>query len=140
MYSFLFFAFQAVDSSKMMAKKVQEMVHNSDPYGVGMTAIGMTIVFSSLIVLYLVFYYLTKFLNRRMVKSGEKQGKTKEEVEKEIDISGDVHAAIGMALHLYLSEVHDFENTVLTINRVSKNYSPWSSKIYGLRQMPYKRQ
>ena len=41
-----------------------------------------------------------------------------------------------MAIHLYYSEMHDKENTVLTIDKVSKTYSPWSSKIYGLRQHP----
>ncbi|MDD4418111.1 MAG: lamin tail domain-containing protein, partial [Bacteroides graminisolvens] len=30
----------------------------------------------------------------------------------------------------------DIEDTILTINRVKRNYSPWSSKIYTLRQTP----
>ena len=49
-----------------------------------------------------------------------------------------VYAAIAMALYLYQNELHDYENTVLTINKVSKNYSPWSSKLYGLREIPRK--
>ena len=48
------------------------------------------------------------------------------------DISGDVLAAITAAIYLYSEELHDVENTVLTINRVSRTYSPWSSKIHGL--------
>lgn len=50
--------------------------------------------------------------------------------------SGDIEAAIATALYLYSSDVHDLENTVLTINRTAKMYSPWSSKIYGLTQNP----
>lgn len=38
-----------------------------------------------------------------------------------------------MAIHEYQEEIHDVEDTILTIQRVAKTYSPWSSKIYGLR-------
>jgi hypothetical protein len=52
------------------------------------------------------------------------------------DINGEVAAVISAALHLYKNDEHDFENTVLTIKKVAKAYSPWSSKIYGLRKNP----
>jgi len=39
--------------------------------------------------------------------------------------------AIAMALHLYYDEVHDDESNVITIKRIERRYSPWSSKIYG---------
>lgn len=133
MTSFIF-AVTAIDSMKIMAKKTQQLVQTSDPLGVGMTMIGMGIVFLSLLLLYQVFLYVTKLLNYQMKRSLSKKGESKESIEKQVDVSGDVHAAIATALHLYLSEIHDFENTVLTIGKVSRTYSPWSSKIYGLRQ------
>ena len=37
------------------------------------------------------------------------------------------------------SDVHDVEDTVLTITRVKRSYSPWSSKIYTLRETPQKK-
>ena len=40
--------------------------------------------------------------------------------------------AIAMALHLYYDEVHDNESNVITIKRIERRYSPWSSKIYGI--------
>ena len=43
-----------------------------------------------------------------------------------------VYAAIATAIYLYSEELHDVENTVLTMNRVSRAYSPWSSKFLGL--------
>jgi len=54
------------------------------------------------------------------------------------DISGETFAAIAMALHLYANEteVHDIETTILTIEQVRKNYSPWSSKYQFMRKMP----
>lgn len=48
----------------------------------------------------------------------------------------EVYAAIGMALYELSEEVHDVETTVLTIEKVKRDYSPWSSKIYNMRAMP----
>jgi hypothetical protein len=52
------------------------------------------------------------------------------------DVSGEVNAAIAMALYLYSNELHDQENPVITMIKVSRTYSPWSSHIYGLRKSP----
>ena len=49
--------------------------------------------------------------------------------------SGEVIAAIAAALVEHL-DAHDRESTILTINKVRRAYSPWSSKIYGLRELP----
>jgi len=40
--------------------------------------------------------------------------------------------AIAMALHFFYDEVHDDESNVITIKRIERRYSPWSSKIYGI--------
>jgi hypothetical protein len=47
-------------------------------------------------------------------------------------IPGDHSAAIAMALYMY-NELHDEESNILTIDRVSRVYSPWSSKYYNMR-------
>ncbi len=49
---------------------------------------------------------------------------------------GETAAAISLALSLYMQEIHDYEKTVLTMQKVMRPYSPWSSKIYGLRERP----
>ncbi|HRZ77979.1 MAG TPA: hypothetical protein P5248_11465, partial [Bacteroidales bacterium] len=54
------------------------------------------------------------------------------QAEKDLNIPAEVSAAIAMALHLHFNAQHDLESNVVTIKRVSKRYSPWSSKIYGL--------
>ncbi|MBK7629865.1 MAG: OadG family protein [Ignavibacteriales bacterium] len=100
-----------------------------------MTVIGYVVVFVALLFLYIIFSNLTKVLNINVKRLLRREGKI--EISKEdLEISGEVNAAIAMAIHLYYAEVHDKENTVLTIDKVSKTYSPWSSKIYGLRQHP----
>ncbi|MHB9056129.1 MAG: OadG family protein [Paludibacteraceae bacterium] len=41
-----------------------------------------------------------------------------------------------MALHLYTNEdIHDQESNVLTIDRIQRRYSPWSSKIYSMNNL-----
>lgn len=45
-------------------------------------------------------------------------------------------AAIMTALKLYKSALHDKESEVLTILSIKRAYSPWSSKIHGLTQLP----
>jgi hypothetical protein len=44
----------------------------------------------------------------------------------------EVMAAIAVALYLNSKEMHDVETLKLTINKSSRPYTPWSSKIYGL--------
>ncbi|MFA6400978.1 MAG: OadG family transporter subunit [Salinivirgaceae bacterium] len=107
-----------------------------DPLGVGMTIIAMSVVFSGLAFLYLFFKYLGRFFLRDKKKPKTGEEKVQENQEDEDEISGEVNAAIAAALYFYRTELHDTEATVLTINKVARAYSPWSSKIYGLRKNP----
>jgi glutaconyl-CoA/methylmalonyl-CoA decarboxylase subunit delta len=98
--------------------------------------IGYVVVFISLLFLFIVFSSITKLLQTNIRKTLLRRGEKKEAEQPDLSISGEINAAIGMALFLHFNESHDFENTVLTIKKVQKNYSPWSSKIYGLREYP----
>ena len=93
---------------------------------------GYLIVFTALVLLFFFFNSIPTLLslgrNKKSVRRGEAPpGSLKER------LSGEETAAISMALHLYLDELHDEESGVLTIKRISKTYSPWSSKIYAVR-------
>lgn len=123
------------DTSTATINKNSHLFQQIDPWGIGMTVIGYVVVFLALLFLYLIFSNLTKILNINVKRSLRNQGKIVE-AKDDLFITGEVNAAIAMAIHLYFAEIHDNENTVLTINKVSRTYSPWSSKIYGLRQYP----
>lgn len=125
----------AKDSSAIIVHKNSDLFRKIDPWGIGMTVIGYVVVFLALLFLYLIFFNLTKILNFKLLRLLKKTGKMKDD-KKDLSLSGEVNAAIAMALHLYFEEVHDKESYELTINKVSRTYSPWSSKIYGLRQHP----
>jgi Na+-transporting methylmalonyl-CoA/oxaloacetate decarboxylase gamma subunit len=121
------------DTTQAIIKRNSDLFLKLDPIGIGMTVIGYAVVFIALLLLYLLFFNVAKVLQLNVKRLLRKEGKIIEKKEY-ISVSGEVNAAIAMALHLYYSEMHDKEDTVLTINKVSRNYSPWSSKIYGLRQ------
>ncbi len=99
--------------------------------------VGYIVVFVALVLLYLVFFNLPSLLRADFRKIFSKQKKPGQAPTVEDQgVTGEVNAAIGMALHMYLNEMHDEESGVITIKKISKRYSPWSSKIYGLRQHP----
>ncbi|MBE2281399.1 MAG: OadG family protein [Ignavibacteriaceae bacterium] len=99
------------------------------------TATGMGVVFVSLTILYFLLVAMAKVIKKASMKKLKKDKPDIEHVEI-IELSGEVNAAIALAIHLHLNSIHDQENTVLTIKRVAKSYSPWSSKIYNLRHHP----
>lgn len=115
-----------------------DMFAEKDASGVVMTLMAMAIVFSALLVLSICFYIISKIGEKvSKVNKIKAQGIAPEELPRgeKINDSGEEIAAIVMALHEHL-DAHDQENTILTINKVKRAYSPWSSKIYGLRELP----
>ncbi len=94
--------------------------------------VGYLIVFTALVLLYLLFSMTPRIINRlkRMNAPGSRKNKS---VSLGDRISGEATAAIAMALYLHLNESHDEESGILTIKRISRAYSPWSSKIYAVR-------
>ncbi|MFA6334662.1 MAG: OadG family transporter subunit [Bacteroidales bacterium] len=115
-------------------------IKEMDPYGIIMAITAMSIVFLALILLYFVFRYIGKYhkMKNRQKSQVASASSGKPQVA---NVSAEVYAAIATAIHAYSqdSESHDIENTILTISKVTKNYSPWSSKIYTLRETPHKK-
>lgn len=99
--------------------------------GLLISVVGYVVVLCALAVLYYVFRYLPNLLHLRVRSRLRRQGKNIHK-DEELTIVGDVSAAIAAALYLYLNEVHDEEHTIMTIKKISKTYSPWSSKIFGV--------
>ncbi len=103
---------------------------------ISITIIGYLVVFVALIILFACISFFTNYMVNKQKKKIEATGQKAPDKREDIEMTGDVNAAIALALHLHFDEAHDFESTVLTIEKVQKRYSPWSSKIYSMRRSP----
>ena len=117
------------------------MMAQSDPYGIFLTLTAMCVTFLALAILFLVFKQIGKFHIKKKSENAVKavEGtKNSAKADTSGQVSAETYAAISMAIHMFMqeNEAHDFEDTILTINKVSRTYSPWSSKIYTLRETP----
>lgn len=110
-------------------------LREDDPWGGVMTLTSMLVVFTALLILYLIFNYTgilaQRISQRKVAKSGSLSA-----VRSHTHLSGEVLAAISAAIHEMREDEHDLESTILTIQHVKRNYSPWSSKLQSLRQLP----
>ena len=106
-----------------------------DPYGIGMTLVAMSVVFMSLIVLYLLFKNVARLFAHDFKKKTTASLNVNEAAKSNKNQATlELGAAIAMAIHLYQQELHDHEAALLTIKKINRSYSPWSSKIYGMRK------
>ena len=106
-----------------------------------MTAIGFAVVFVVLVLLIYIMRGMGWAFTRQ--KKAEKVAKAAaagvalaEDDHHEAISDQEIAAAIITALKLYKSNLHDQESEMLTIHRITRAYSPWSSKIHGLTQLP----
>ncbi len=97
--------------------------------------VGMLVVFTALLLLNYCFKAIPIVINFFTRRRLQQQGKMSEAAEVELNVPAAVSVAISTALHLYFAEQHDFEETTITIKKAPKNYSPWSSKLYGMNNV-----
>ncbi|MCD7793331.1 MAG: OadG family protein [Alistipes sp.] len=125
--------------------KGSDTILEKDPVGIYVTIVSVVTVLAALVVLFLMIQLFAKI----MVKSAQKkaaQAKPRGVLVDDMKVSvpagcdsvvnGEIIAAIALAVKLNKNEMHDRESDVITINKVARVYSPWSSKIHGLTPMP----
>lgn len=129
---------KTIDGNAKMEKFEQH-----DSVGIGMAISAMSVVFCGLLLLFISFKIVGKISVSLSARNAMKvKGITDKQEAKEKLLGqapGEVFAAIAMAMHEMQNDVHDVEDTVLTITRVKRSYSPWSSKIYTLRETPHRK-
>lgn len=104
-----------------------------DANGIGMSITAMLVVFFGLILLYVMFRLLG--LGMQSKKTTETSKSTdmteKQSTPQATGKEGEVYAAIAMALHEEMNNVHDIESGILTITRRT---SAWNAKHLMLRK------
>ena len=95
---------------------------------------GFLIVIMALVVLFCIFTGCSKLVNHDFKKAKkEKKANVAPNTSTAAGWKVDEDLAVVIGLALALSkDVHDEESGFVTIKRVERRYSPWSSKIYGL--------
>ncbi|MEA3500348.1 MAG: OadG family protein [Candidatus Marinimicrobia bacterium] len=104
---------------------------------------GIIIVMISLVVIYFFMQFVTwviKYLKYRQLKTVRKK-KNKLRMIKIEDNCPDMKTvlAISTAIHMEMKYKMEEENAILTINKLIRPYSPWSSKILSMRKVPDRR-
>jgi hypothetical protein len=108
----------------------------------------MYLIIGIIIAAALFFYFLRRTDNIIEKERKEKEEKKTENLPEKTPatpqiVDHEAHeeeaAAIAMALFLYKRDLHDKESFTITMQKVSRIYSPWNSKIYTLRQIPNRR-
>lgn len=133
------------------AKSNSEIMKEKDPHGWVLTLISVSVVFSALFVLSIIFR-LVGNISMNAGKKKEKPAKTAKgkkgkpgEITPEVaaaismalqqEFGGEVYAAIAMALDDYLGNgAHDMESFIITI--APSAGSQWASKTQNFRQLP----
>jgi glutaconyl-CoA/methylmalonyl-CoA decarboxylase subunit delta len=105
--------------------------------GLIMSIVGYLIVLLSLFILWILISGMSKLLVSSQRKRLKEIGHRAADKDN-LYIEGEISAAIAMTLYMHFQQLHDFENAVLTIKRIHKIYSPWSSKLYNLTETPAK--
>jgi Na+-transporting methylmalonyl-CoA/oxaloacetate decarboxylase gamma subunit len=116
-----------------------EAFHEKDPHGFWIAILAMSVVFSALALLYILFKLFGKFASRNL------KDDKKEEAAAPVaapaasvpatagDVNGETMSAICFALYQHLN-AHDNESGVLTLS--PRDGSAWAGKIGLMRELP----
>ncbi len=110
------------------------VIYPDDPAAIRLL-IWLNIILLSIVLLYFVFRVIVPRIKKYGSDLKERRALVSEASEPSKIRDSDTEAAIALALYLYFNEMHDEESDVITVKRVSKTYSPWSSKLYSMRNL-----
>ncbi len=119
-----------------------ETILQNDPYGVTVAVISIGVVLSVLILLALIIWGFSRLVIavRKQTAIETSEQSSQKAIEQAPlapgEVSGEVLAAIAVALKLNKADLHDHESEVITLNTVARAYSPWSSKDHAMTQLP----
>ena len=116
--------------------KQAERIKASDPVGVGLTVVAVVVVFTALIcvacIISLFGRGVARSEKRKAAKAAAANGSSPAQAVAQTSAEGDVYAAIAAAIHLYNEELHDEEDTIITIQKAERAWTPWNAKFYNM--------
>lgn|SRR5574344_243385 len=119
--------------------KKSDVIRAADPVGIGLSAVAIAVVFIALICVSIILTGNGKLLMRLQDKKARKtaadaasKSGSAVTTPNSAKTAGDIYAAISAAIYLYNEEMHDDEDTVLTIQKVERAWTPWNAKFYNM--------
>ena len=115
--------------------KQADRIRESDPVGIGLTVVAVSVVFLALLCISLILKGYGKLIMKTQDRKASKSMSNKDAVAavpSASETSGEIYAAIATAIYLYDEEMHDEENTVITIQKVERAWTPWNAKYYNM--------
>ena len=115
--------------------KQADRIRESDPYGIGLTVVAVSVVFLALLCISLILKGYGKLIIKTQDKKANKAAqnvKSSAPAPSASQTSGEIYAAIAAAIYLYNEELHDEEDTVITIQKVERAWTPWNAKYYNM--------
>lgn len=106
--------------------KQAERIQESDPSGAGLAIVAIIVVFMALVLI----CFIMKIYGSAIRKVQEQKP---DNMLVAAD-GGEIYAAIAAAIHCYEEEQHDAEDTVITIQKVERAWTPWNAKFYNMNQ------
>lgn len=117
--------------------KQADRIRESDPIGIGLTVVAVSVVFLALLCISLILKGYGKLITRTQDRKANKANAVKESnvvTPSASQTSGEIYAAIAAAIYMYDEEMHDDENTVITIQKVERAWTPWNAKFYNMNR------
>jgi hypothetical protein len=110
-------------------------------FNIGIYIIGSVIILA-IVLIYLTYMNVNK-LTSILAKKSTPVAREKQESQMTMNRqaennSGEIAAAIALALYMSAEHTNKSNPYKLTFNHIDSAYSPWRSKVYGLRQVPVK--
>lgn len=115
--------------------KQADRIRESDPIGIGLTVCAVSVVFLALLCISLILKGYSKLVMKTQDKKAKKASKSDDTgvaTPSASQTSGEIYAAIATAIYLFNEELHDEEDTVITIQKVERAWSPWNAKFYNM--------
>ena len=116
-----------------ITSKQSERIQASDPYGAGLAVVAVSVVFFALVcIMFMMGGYgklIQRFQNRKQT-SGKATATSGTGTAPE----GEVYAAIAAAIYAYSQDLHDVEDTVITIQKTERAWTPWNAKFYNMNR------
>ena len=115
--------------------KQADRIRETDPYGLGLMVVAVSVVFLALLFISLILKGYGKVIINTQDRKANKETKAAASTvatPSAAETSGEIYAAIAAAIYLYDEEMHDEENTVITIQKVERAWTPWNAKFYNM--------